>query len=193
MRDTEYKELYDKLRRLGYHQNDYHTSHLIAQIPWIVKNIPFNNVLDVGSSSGGSLGCLQGFRPEIDVFGIDISLLAARAGYSLDRNIVCGSAVNLPYKNNVFDLVVSSDCLEHIAPEDIDQMVNEIARVTKEYVFIRVSTAIDTAAWRKIVGEVLHKTIQPLKWWIDKFLNAWFFPEVVFIDDEKHSFCIKVK
>ena len=163
----------------------------MAQIPWIIKNIPFNNVLDVGCSSGGSLGALQAFRPEINVFGIDVSLTAAKAGYSLDRNVICGSAVNLPYKDKSFDLVISSDCLEHLDREDIDPMIEEIARVTKEYVFIKVAIKKDTAAWKNIAGEPLHKTIKPLKWWLNKFFNAWQYPKLINVNDSKKSFCIK--
>lgn len=193
MTDTQYHTLYEKLRRLGYHQNDYYSSHLMPQIPWIIKNIPFKNVLDVGSSSGGAIGVLQVFRPEIDIFGIDISLIAARSGLSFDRNIVCGSAINLPYKDKSFDLVISSDCLEHLDTEDINQMIKEIVRVTKGYVFIQISERSDTAAWKNIVGEPLHKTIKPLKWWINKFFNAWTFPKVIKINTEKSSFCMAVE
>ena len=190
MTDKEYYDIYEKLRRIGYHADDHFASHLMPCVPWIIKNIPFNNVLDIGCSSGGALGALESFRPEIDIFGIDISFTAAKNGFSLDRNIVCGSAINLPYKDKTFDLVVSSDCLEHLAPEDIDRMIKEVARVTKEYIFIRVSSRKDTAAWGNIIGKQLHLTIQPLKWWYDKFFNAWPWPKMINIDDRRGTFCI---
>lgn len=191
MKDSEYFDIYEKLRLIGYHTQDHFASLLMPCIPWIVKNIPFNNVLDIGCSSGGGLGAIQAFRSDVKIFGIDISFIAARNGYSLDRNIVCGSAINLPFKDKSFDLVVSSDCLEHIAPEDIDNMVEEIARVTKGYIFLRICTRPDTAAWGKIIGTPLHLTIKPLKWWINKFFNAWTWPEIINIDDDRETFCIK--
>ena len=191
MTDKEYFNLYEKLRRIGYQKNDFYSSHLMSQIPWIVKNIPFTSVLDVGCSSGGSLGALEGFRSGIKTYGVDISFFAAKNGYTLGRDIVCGSACNLPFKDKAFDLVISADCLEHLSLEDVDKMIAEIARVTKEYVFLKISTKQEVAAWSKIVKEDLHKTIMPLKWWLNKFFNAWTWPKLININDKKSSFCIK--
>lgn len=193
MNDSEYKKLYDLLRRLGYRKDDQGMSHLTYHIGWIIKNLTFSSVLDIGASSGGAIGLIDSVRPEIKTYGIDVSMIAVREGFALGREIVCGSAVNLPYKNKSFDLVVSSDTLEHIEPEDVDQVVSEITRVTKDYVFMQINPRIDVARWKRLIGRPLHRTIKPLNWWIDKFLRHWHHPELIITDYRKSAFCIKVK
>lgn len=195
MEDIEYQKLYDSLRRLGYRQNDQFVSHLIPSVGWITENLTFRSVLDVGSSSGGAIGLLEAWTPDTEpprfFHGIDISMLAVIEGFALGREIICGSAINLPYKDKAFDLVVSSDTLEHIEPEDVDQTINEIVRVAKEYVFMQISTKEDRARWKRLIGKPLHRTIKPLDWWLNKFLCYFNHAEVIAVDYKKSSFCIK--
>ena len=193
MNDTEYQKLYDSLRRLGYRQNDQFVSHLIPSVGWIIKNLTFSSVLDIGSSSGGAIGLLEAATTDVRVYGIDISMLAVLEGFALGREIICGSVKHLPYKDKAFDLVVSSDTLEHIEPEDVDQAISEIERVAKEYVFMQISTKEDMCRWKKLIGKPLHRTIKPLAWWLDKFLDSWDHPKLILTDYKKSAFCIKVK
>lgn len=195
MNDSEYQKLYDSLRRLGYRKNDQFISHLMPSVGWIIKNLTFNSVLDVGSSSGGAIGLMEAWandkKKPIFFHGIDISMLAVIEGFALGREIICGSVNHLPYKDNAVDLVVSSDTLEHIEPEDVDQAISEIVRVAKKFIFMQISVKEDVARWKRLIGKPLHRTIKPLDWWLDKFMFAC--KEIVAIDYEKSSFCIEVE
>ena len=46
-----------------------------------------------------------------------------------------GSVLELPFENAAFQTVVSTDCMEHLAPEDIPKALQEIHRVASRYVF----------------------------------------------------------
>jgi len=87
-------------------------------------------VLEIGCSGGPLLGLLasEGFR---HVCGIDLSGpaldLCRRRGVS---TVVCADGVNLPFNDNVVDVLVASDVLEHIQ-EDREALL-EWRRVLKE-------------------------------------------------------------
>jgi ubiquinone/menaquinone biosynthesis C-methylase UbiE len=50
-----------------------------------------------------------------------------------------GILTNLPYEDNSFDLVFSSDVLEHIHPEEADIVISELIRVSRRHVFMSIS------------------------------------------------------
>ncbi len=93
-------------------------------------------VLDVGSADGPSVGWLQGQgrRTAID---IDIR--------GLKPNDVCGSAVALPFKDGVFDVVAAFDVIEHIVPEDA--VVAELCRVLAPGGRLLISVPAYNWAW----------------------------------------------
>lgn len=191
MIESEYYTIYENLRSLGYRAHDEYQSHMIYVVKWIVNNLNFSNVLDVGSSSGGAVGLIESFIPNIKAYGLDISPTAILMGNALGREMVCGSALNLPFKNNSFDLVISSDTLEHIAPEDIDRVIDNIVRVSKKYIFMQICTKKDIAPWGKIIGRKLHLTIRNIEWWIEKFKNNLreIPTEIIYLKD--NAFCFR--
>ncbi|MBU4487944.1 MAG: methyltransferase domain-containing protein, partial [Candidatus Omnitrophica bacterium] len=52
-----------------------------------------------------------------------------------DINIIHGSAFNIPFKDDYFDLVFTSGVLIHIAPTDIKLVMEEIYRCAKRYIW----------------------------------------------------------
>ena len=92
-------------------------------------------ILEVGCNRGYQLNVLQeqGFT---NLWGIDINknaLILARENKNL--NIVEGSAFDLPFKDNFFDLVFTSGLLIHISPDDMPSVMNELYRVTKRFIW----------------------------------------------------------
>ena len=65
------------------------------------------------------------------------------------------------------DLVVCTDVLEHVEPELIDDVLDELTRVTIKVAFVTVATrpAVKTLA----DGRNAHLTVQPLSWWRSRF------------------------
>lgn len=93
-------------------------------------------ILEVGSNVGTQLLCLQkmGFK---NLYGIEPQAYAVELSKSKTRdiNIIKGSGFDLPFKDNYFDLVFTSGVLIHIHPSNIPQVMKEIYRCTKTYIW----------------------------------------------------------
>jgi len=93
-------------------------------------------ILEVGSNIGNQLLLLQkmGFK---NLYGIEINDYAVELSKKRTKNIniIQGSAFDIPFKDKYFDLVFTSGLLIHIAPHDINLVLNEIYRCTKEYIW----------------------------------------------------------
>ena len=96
------------------------------------KNI---KILEIGCNSGGQLALLKraGFN---NLFGIEINKKALRiAKESKEFNVMYGSALDIPYEKDFFDLVFTSYVLIHIHPKDLQKVIREAYRVTKKYIW----------------------------------------------------------
>ena len=93
-------------------------------------------ILEVGSNVGAQLMLLQkmGFK---HLFGIDINKEVIEFSKTITKkiDIVQGSALDIPFKNNYFDLVFTCGVLIHISPNDIKNAMKEIYRCTNRYIF----------------------------------------------------------
>jgi len=93
-------------------------------------------ILEVGSNIGIQLLFLQkmGFS---SLYGIEINKTAIEFSRKnlKNINIIEGSALDIPFKDNYFDLVFTSGVLIHISPNDIGNVMKEIYRVTKKYIW----------------------------------------------------------
>lgn len=93
-------------------------------------------ILEVGSNIGNQLLLLQkmGFK---NLYGIEINDYAVELSKQRTNNIniIQGSAFDIPFRDKYFDLVFTSGLLIHIAPSDIEMVMREIYRCTKEYIW----------------------------------------------------------
>lgn len=114
-------------------------------------------VLEVGSNIGNQLLCLQesGFK---NLYGIELQSYAVELSKSRTRaiNIIEGSAFDIPFKDDFFDLVFTSGVLIHIGPEDLNDVLDEIYRCTRQYVwcfeyYSEVYTQIDYRAHTELL------------------------------------------
>lgn len=88
-----------------------------------------HRVLDVGDTAG----YLTLLEPELWVVGLDIALEAER----LDGNRpLLGDGSRLPFADDTFDAVVSSDVLEHVLPDRRGAFLAELRRVSRELVVV---------------------------------------------------------
>jgi hypothetical protein len=90
----------------------------------------FDSVLDVG----GEKKSQKIFFPDkkFHIVNIFNSTQEEDVGFTLS------SAADMPFEDGSFDLVVSSDTLEHIPFEDRNKAINEMIRVAKKRVFLLV-------------------------------------------------------
>lgn len=93
-------------------------------------------ILEVGSNVGAQLLILQkmGFT---NLYGIDIQEKAIELSKSILKRtyIIEGSALDIPFKDNYFDMVYTSGVLIHISPKDINRALREIHRCSRKYIW----------------------------------------------------------
>ncbi len=93
-------------------------------------------ILEVGSNIGLQLIFLQsaGFR---NLYGIELSPYAVQLAKTQSEgiNIIQGSALDIPFRDNYFDLVFTSGVLIHINPEDLSKVMSGIYRCTSKYIW----------------------------------------------------------
>ena len=93
-------------------------------------------ILEVGSNVGNQLLCLQrmGFGA---LYGIELQSYAVEISKSKSKNIniIQGEASDIPFKDGYFDMVFTSGVLIHIAPKNLQDVLGEIHRCTKKYIF----------------------------------------------------------
>jgi pseudaminic acid biosynthesis-associated methylase len=101
-----------------------------------LANHKINNTLEVGCNVGNQLRLLQ-INKFKNLYGIEIQKDAVERAKKITKgiNIIQGSAFELPFKDNYFDLVFTSGVLIHIHPHDLKAVMKEIYRVSKKYIF----------------------------------------------------------
>jgi len=84
-------------------------------------------ILDIGCGGGRHYFCGYG-----KVIGIDPVLPLLKVAEKIYDEVYQSGGTSLPFADNSFDYVVSSDVLGHISPEQKDQLFAEIYRVLKK-------------------------------------------------------------
>jgi 2-polyprenyl-3-methyl-5-hydroxy-6-metoxy-1,4-benzoquinol methylase len=162
---ADYTETYDTYwansDRVGESSADMeHTASLL------INTCGLGKVLDIGSGEGALVSSL--LRKGIDAFGIDVSdVVIDRARTRFGDRFVKGSVLDLPFKSGEFETIVSTDCMEHLAPEDVPQALSEMFRVSSKYVFLQLATTVDRDGhW--------HLTIERRDWWEQQCFEVGF-------------------
>lgn len=101
-------------------------------------SININSVLDVGCGEGYVTNCIKQCKKEAHVEGIDYfdDVIEIATNLHPEIKFSQGSAYNLAYKDNTFDLIVASEVLEHL--EQPENAICEIKRVSNKYCIITV-------------------------------------------------------
>lgn len=87
-------------------------------------------ILELGSASGGQWPLLEEWlAPDGAIFGIDLYEPAVKAAQMKGFPIRVGFVEEMPYEDNMFDLVCSRHVMEHLG--DVQKGMREILRVTK--------------------------------------------------------------
>lgn len=93
-------------------------------------------ILEIGPNVGTQLMLLQkmGFK---NLFGLEINRQAIEISKSITKNIdiIEGSALDIPFKDDYFDLVFTAGVLIHISPANIKTALREIHRCAKQYIW----------------------------------------------------------
>jgi len=99
-----------------------------------ISSIPSscNAILDIGCGDGRLSGRISRSRK---VIAYDLSITALKRSPSPK---CCGSAHQLPFRDRSFDLVLSTEMLEHLPPRFYCSTIEEMARVANKYILITV-------------------------------------------------------
>jgi SAM-dependent methyltransferase len=114
----------------------------LKQIVSVLK--PGDKILDVGVGLGRLLSQLE---LNVEKYGVDISKAYLYEAKNKGINVCMSKIEELPYHDNSFDVIVTTDVLEHVF--DLNQCVKEIKRVLKPngYLIVRVPYKEDLSAY----------------------------------------------
>lgn len=182
------KSFFDGERRHGYGGFNYDPRFWKPVIPTFKNHwnlVAGNSVLDVGCGKGFMLHDLQEEIPGIQVTGIDVSDYAiSSAMETVKNNVQVANAMELPFGDNSFDVVISINTIHNLELIDCAQALREIERVSKGNSFITVD-AFRTAEEksRMFAWNLTAKTILSVDEWEKLFSEVgytgdyyWFIP-----------------
>ena len=92
-----------------------------------------SKILDIGCGKGFQIFELTKILPGIKVRGLDISNYAIQNAHPSVKHLIDqGSAANLPYQDQEFDLVFSINTLHNLHNRDLHAALREMQRVGKQ-------------------------------------------------------------
>jgi SAM-dependent methyltransferase len=161
------KELYTKLW-----QGEYIPSQCaLPLVAYIAKRSgKEETMLDFGCGDGStvqmlrSMGYLNCLGLDITKAGIRITKMTDSVNRPLYKWFIEKPIWDSGLEDNAIDYTFSTDVLEHLPPEKVDDAIKEILRVTGKRTFHCIALFSDERN-----GVELHKTRKPISWWKDKF------------------------
>ena len=98
-------------------------------------------ILDIGCGKGFLLYDFLKVIPDAEIFGIDISDYAiANSQPEIRDRLQVGNAINLPWEDNTFDLVISITTMHNLHAYNLDRALREMERVGKQCKYLCVES-----------------------------------------------------
>ena len=95
---------------------------------WVIKNQP-ENILDIGCGTGKQISLLP---KDMNIIGIDLSSAMLKiADKQAPGKCMQGDAVNLPFEDDKFDLIISQFALHEKDTDTINMELKEVSRLLK--------------------------------------------------------------
>ncbi|MBC8462272.1 MAG: class I SAM-dependent methyltransferase [Deltaproteobacteria bacterium] len=138
-----------------------------------VKNRSPCSVLDIGCRWGKDLQRVAVMNADIDIFGVDIcsdAIKVASKKFEKNQNVHLYQAKGevLPFKDNYFDIIFSSEVIEHI--DQVEQFIKEVHRVLKNqgaFIITTPSKFNYTHLIGKLVPSPFKKSLRKLVYYIN--------------------------
>ena len=146
----EYRDILKKTHAEGKWGNTGAQGGFFRNILFLANRFKAKEILDYGAGWGGVKIRMAKERPDIAVYNYD----------------PVTSPIDLPKKS---DLVYSSDVLEHIEPDCLEAVLEDIARLT----IFRGYLSIATEPAHRILtdGRNAHLIVEEPEWWAKKLKN----------------------
>ena len=149
------RDKYTRLYKQGYGATGYQR-RISELIKWTTEKT--DKVLDLGCGMGLAVEFLLKMRR--NAYGLDITL----AGVDGDKKrFIQAPMWDMPCKDKEFDCTFSVDVMEHIRPEVMDKVIDEIFRITRSYTFHVICTRPSE------YESSLHPTVRSIDWWKKTF------------------------
>jgi len=129
-----------------------------------------HTVLDGGCGNGRATRTFltNGF----DAYGVELYAEALKHAKDLveDGRVKQEGIVDLSFENKRFDVVFSTDVLEHVPPGDIDRTICQLVRVAKDYLWVQVGLNEKPEKFGSGKNDPwVHEVIKPRSWWLERF------------------------
>lgn len=136
------KDFFDGDRRHGYGGFRYMEQFWTPVVPTFQSQYNLSDkssILDIGAAKGFMLYDFKRLIPNITVAGCDISDYAIKnAIEEVKPFLKTANAIDLPYKDNSFDLVISINTVHNLEKPELTRALQEIKRVSRKNSFITV-------------------------------------------------------
>tara|TARA_B100000614_G_scaffold262903_1_gene299968 strand:- start:127671 stop:128309 length:639 start_codon:yes stop_codon:yes gene_type:complete len=175
---TEQEELYDYIYKKD---NKYGISgYRIPILSRAVASLPrkhVTSVLDIGAGRGQLLNWFKKhYNPEV-LAGVEISKKAIKKSRRA-KWIKHGSAQQVPFDDSSFNVVVCTDVLEHVPPNELGLCLDEMLRVGRKWWIVETDNgkAREDKHLRKspVKQKTLHLIRKDINWWMLQFQKHGF-------------------
>ena len=182
------KEFFDGDRSHGYGGFSYNPKYWSPVVPTLKEYFSLSSntsLLDVGCAKGFMLNDIAKAIEGISLKGIDISEYAiANSIEDMRQNLLVANAIDLPFDNNSFDVVISINTVHNLEKDELALALQEIERVSKGKSFITVDAYNSEAEKQRMYAwNLTAKTIMSVDEWVSFFNDVgytgdyyWFIP-----------------
>lgn len=182
------KDFFDGERRYGYggfNYNEKYWYQVVRDIRQYYDLAENAKILDVGCAKGFMIYEFHKLNKKFFLRGIDISEYAINNSKEEIKSFCkVGNAMNLPFENDEFDLVISINTIHNLSLENCKKALLEIERVSKKNKFITVDAFSNEEEKKKMFSwNLTAKTILSKNEWINIFNEVnytgdyyWFIP-----------------
>lgn len=167
----EYKDLVDSYKVMHKEEDKFKGISLVPLVPTIhniIKNNNCKTLLDYGcgkaipySDKHKDLKLVKPVQELWDIESFDLY----DPGFPAYEKIPTGK----------YDIVISTDVLEHIPEQDLDWVIEKILSYATKAVFLNVSCipAVKSFKEGKFKGRNVHVSVFDEEWWIKKLSKIW--------------------
>lgn len=135
-----------------FRDRDYLDIRMAETVKMLMTKNHLKKVLDVGCGTGRFVEFLN--KNGFEAFGVDKSSDAINWSRKITKKRVFkASAVNLPFKNNSFDFVLSISLIEHLTKHEVDLFLEETSRILRKDGYIFLVTPNFMSPFRFIQGK----------------------------------------
>ena len=185
----------NNLEKKKYHwlneNTDYGSSHHGEPYVKLISSLGFETLLDMGTGDGRFCYEISDYYRK--VYGLDWEIEPSDQyknlglwlkGGELGVEYLKSDATSIPLGDNSVDITTSFDFMEHLIPEVVDSVIEEMVRVTKHLLVNKVETRSSNFMREELTelfgdGE-LHPTVKGVAWWFyqfSKYGQSWILEE----------------